>query len=190
MIATNNFDDYDNYKNLFLIKDGFKISFHKCKDVIPIIIDKIKKIFGLESMNRKLIVFPSYTKYYTEEHRGYERFIDLSEVNNSKVFKIRVFRWLVGLPSKNSRADIIVRIESGKKTFISYSDLNLDYSRNLNFTDNSECYSFDECIKEMIYGYRYDTLKRDLLNIINSIDSEYIFLAESILRKLNLYGYL
>ena len=57
MIATNNFDDYDNYKNLFLIKDGFKISFHKCKDVIPIIIDKIKKIFGLESMNRKLIVF-------------------------------------------------------------------------------------------------------------------------------------
>lgn len=188
--SNSNFEEYENYDELFFIKNGFKISFHNYIDGLPIIIDRLKILFGLESMRRKVVVFPSQMKYYIEEHRGFERFIELKEINNYKVFKIRVFRWVVGLPHLHPRSDIIVRIDRGSKTFISYKEEKIDFDRTLNIEQESDEYNISDCIKEMTHGCTSDSLKRDISKIIEEVDQKYIFLADFIVRRLNLYGYL
>lgn len=192
MTAENNLydKDYINYRNMFVYRKGYKISFHKYEDALPIIIDKFKTLFGLNSMDRNIVIFPSQDKYYIESHKGYERFIESSEVNSYEIFKIRVFRWMVGLPHYFPQKDIIVRIQDGKKSFISYKDNDIDFEREIRIDNSSPEYNFDDCMKEMVFGLTSCGLKKDLKKIIEKIDAKYIFLSDFIVKRLHQHGYL
>lgn len=100
------------YKGIVFLNKS-KVSFSEFSP-ISVIIDKLKLFFGLEGFNRKLVMFPSQQKYTLECHWGYERFINAEEINNYEVFKIRLFRWIVGLPHSRPKSDIIVRYYKGK----------------------------------------------------------------------------
>lgn len=153
---------------------------------LQIIIDQIKDYFGLESFDRCLVIFPSQEIYMTESHFGYERFLNSDEIAEYDVFKIRLFRWIVGLPHANPKNDIIVRFHNGKKTYISYRDNEIDPDRNMRIEIPSDV-NLRLVISEMLYGATLSDIKDHICDIINKIDPNYIFIADSICRKLNLY---
>lgn len=183
-------NEYYNFRDLFIYTNGYKISFHILENTIPIIIDQIKKLFGLNSMNRDIIIFPSQDKYMIEHHKGYERYITNEEIDNYEVFKIRVFRWMMGLPHNFPKKDIIVRTENGIKSFISYKDEDICMERELRIDVKTDDYNIDNCIKEMLFDFTYDSLKLNLKKIIEKIDPKFIFISDFVVRKLNLHGYI
>lgn len=177
------------YKNIPFFKDK-KISFYGLSTnkwiYLSVIIDQLKDLFGLESFNRELVIFPSQEIYMIESHWGFERFLKLEEVSEYDVLKIRLFRWIVGLPHSNPKNDIIVRYYNGKKSYVSYKDHEIDPDRNMRIEVSSDI-NLRLIVGEMLYGMSLSDLKESICDIISKVDSNYIFIADSICRKLNLY---
>lgn len=166
--------------------NGKKVSFHPMSS-LSVIIDRIKDFFGLESFNRHLVTFPSQEVYTMESHWGYERPLNSEEISEYGVFKIRLFRWIVGLPHTMPRNDIIVRHFNGRKFYVSYKDYEIDSDRNMRIEIPQDV-NPRAVVSEMLYGVTLSTLKSVVCDIINNVDPGYVFIADSICRKLNLYG--
>lgn len=175
------------YKNIPFCK-GKKVSFHE-KSSLSVIVDKIKDFFGLESFNRVLVTFPSQEVYVMESHIGYERPLLHEEITDYGVFKVRLFRWILGLPHAMPRNDIIVRHLNGRKFYVSYRDYEIDPDRNMRI-DIPPDIDPRKVVSEMLYGVTASILKDSIWKIINSVDPAYIFMADCISRKLNQYGLL
>ena len=157
---------------------------------MEIIIDNIKSFFGLESFNRQKIILPSQEIKMIEYHKGVERGLDDDEVHEYEVYKIKFFRWLIGLPHFHPRKDILVRIVDGYKKFISYRDVKIDYSRPMSISIDLR-YDFKNIFREMTYGTEsLPDLALALNDIINNIDSSYIYISTHICLKINEYNFL
>lgn len=188
-VKKNIYHKFKLYKGI-LFKDEYKISI-KPLSTLSVIIDNIKDLFGLESFKRSIIITPSQKKFMIEYHRGYERSLNDDEKKDYNIYKIRFFRWLVGLPHLHCSRDIIARCENEKKTFISYREENLEYERDLNIDFVEDKINLDMIIKEIFYIISdINELKESILDIIKYVDSKYIFLADYICMKINRYGLL
>lgn len=166
--------------------NGKKVSFHPMSS-LSVIIDRLKDYFGLESFDRQLVTFPSQEIYTMESHWGYERALTTEEITEYGVFKIRLFRWIVGLPHAMPRNDIIVRHTNGRKFYVSYRDYEIESDRNMRIEIPPDV-NPRAVVSEMLYGITLSILKSEVYDIIINIDPSYIFIADSICRKLNLYG--
>lgn len=157
---------------------------------LSVIIDRIKDLFGLEHFSRAIITMPSQRKYMMETHYGYERKIHTEEIKSRDVIKIRVFRWLVGLPHMHVSKDVLVRCHSNKKFYVSYRELETEYDRDFNI-ELLPGMDPKQIIQEMLYGFDcLNSLKESLISIINSVDISYIYLADSICKRINKYGFM
>lgn len=182
------FHTFKLYKNV-LLKDNSIVTLVNMS-TLSVIVDRIKDFFGFESFNRSIVTFPSQRKYTMELHHGFERKMLPEEIKCREVIKIRYFRWLIGLPHSHPTRDIIVRHYLEEKLYVSYNDYKLEYDRDF---DIGNIYGIDpiSLFKEMLFGISglYD-LKDSLIAIINTVDPSYIYLADSICRKINSYGLL
>lgn len=125
-----------------------------------------------------------------EYHKGIERGLDEDEVHEYEVYKIKFFRWLIGLPHSHPKKDILVRIVDGYKKFISYRDIKIDYSRPMRISIDHR-YDFKDIFKEMTYGTEsLPDLALALNDIINNIDGSYIYISTHICLKINEYGFI
>jgi hypothetical protein len=177
------------YKGILFDANNSKIYiFPYCS--IQIIVDKIKVLFGLESLDRECVILPSQELRMIESHSGIERSLEESEVNCYEVFKIRFFRWLIGLPNSHPKVDILVRISNGRKTYISFKDNEIDYSRSMNISIPEE-YDIKAIFKEMMLGIEsISDIKEALNDIITRVDKSFIYLSSAICFKINEYGLL
>lgn len=129
-----------------------------------------------------------------EYHKGVERGLDEDEdedeVHEYEVYKIKFFRWLIGLPHAHPKKDIVVRIVDGYKNYISYRDIKINYSRPMRISIDDR-YDFKDIFREMTYGIDSITdLSLALNDIINNIDSSYIYISTNICLKINEYAFM
>lgn len=162
-----------------------KVSFHPMSS-LSVIIDRLKDYFGLESFDRQLVTFPSQEVYTMEHHWGYERPLESDEIGEYGVFKIRLFRWIVGLPHMMPTNDIIVRHFNGHKFYVSYRDYEIESDRHMTIKIPDDIHP-RTVVSEMLYGITLSTLKSEICEIILNVDPSYISMADAICRKLNLY---
>ena len=152
-----------------------------------LIIDKLKGIFCLESFEREVILMPSQECYILEHHRGFERHLTSEEMKEYEVFKIRLFRWLVGLSIQNPAKDILVRFHNGRRSFLSHREDKLDHSREFNLEIPAEI-NPTMAFQELLYGYTLEDLRKEIYKIVSEIDKDHLGMVNAICRKINQYN--
>lgn len=177
------------YKDLLLDSKDRKIQFREYNP-IEIIIDKIKYFLGLECLYRRAVIVPSQGLWMIESHYGYEREMYPDECDSIEVTKIRLFRWILGLPHLHPSRDIFVRIINNRKTFVSYKETDIQLNRQLTMkfpSDQDPVLIF----KDMFLGISdIEELREELISIINMVDPNLKYLASVICTKVNQFGLL
>lgn len=175
------------YKDVLFDENNAKTSILPFSST-EIIIDKIKELFGLNHFNRRGTVLPSQELKMLESHYGIERSLDSEEIGCYEVYKIRLFRWLVGLPNSHPSVDIIARIYEGHKTYVSYRDIDIKHDRRMDISFPLE-YDIKLMFSEMVEGIEsLADLKDIILDIIKSVNKDHVYLATSITIKIDEYG--
>lgn len=171
--------------NLLSFPPERKISYLYPNNKSPVIIDKIKPLFGLSQVGRDIIVFPSFKEQIIESHDGFERPLHLSEKNIYPVFKIRVFRWIVGLSCSLPLKEIIVRQVMTTRLYLSYLEEKIEPNRKLRL--NCKHFDLQKVCKEMLGRWSSNDLYDSLMKIVLEIDKNFIWYPGYICRFLNQY---
>lgn len=154
---------------------------------IPLIIDEFKALFGLPKIGRHRLEYFDDTSYLMVREIGFEGHLD-DMVDENDIFKTRLFRWFVGLPTLSYRKDMIFRRYFGITEVISKNDEKIDFSRNdPSFVKDPRV---DSIAREMLYGHTLSTLKDKCNAIIRRIDPSLIWITGEIISRLSLHGFL
>jgi|JI10StandDraft_1071094.scaffolds.fasta_scaffold300829_3 hypothetical protein len=154
---------------------------------IPLVIDEFKVLFGLPKIGRHRLEYFDDTSYLIVREIGFEGHLD-DIIDENDIFKTRLFRWFVGLPTLSYRKDMIFRRYFGITEVISKNDEKIDFSRNdPSFVKDPRV---DSVAKEMLYGYTLSALRDKCNDIIRRIDPSLIWITGEIISRLSLYGFL
>ena len=144
-------------------------------------------LFGLPKIGRHRLEYFDDTSYLIVREIGFEGHLD-DIIDENDIFKTRLFRWFVGLPTLSYRKDMIFRRYFGITEVISKNDEKIDFSRNdPSFVKDPRV---DSVAKEMLYGYTLSTLRDKCNDIIRRIDPSLIWITGEIISRLSLYGFL
>lgn len=151
----------------------------------PVIIDKIKPLFGLSQVGRDVIISPNFEEKIIESHDGFERPLHISERDIYPVFKIRVFRWIVGLSCSFPLKEIMVRQIMATRIYLSYREEKIEPNRKLRL----DCKNFDlsKVCKEMLGKWSSNDLYDSLMKIVLEIDKGFVWFPGYICRFINQY---
>lgn len=169
------------------------------KNSTPLIIDELKPIFGLPKIGRHKVEYLDFSSQLLCRELGFERPvclrrakfpIDLEETYD--IFKTRLFRWIVGLPTIFVGKDMIFRTSDSGCEVVSWRDEKIDFAR----TDPKfligvgSSWDPGKAMKEMLYGYTYGSLKDAVSDVIRRIDSSMIWFVNDIMARVSLYDFL
>lgn len=173
------------------VAERFRVE--KFKNSIPLIIDEFKPIFGLPKIGRHRLDYLDFTSVLLNRELGVEKPADDKE--DYDVFKTRVFRWIVGLPTMFVSKDMISRKYQGITEIISNKDENVDFSRpdppfvkGLAVTE--DLWNVETAVSAMLYGYSLATLKDSLIDVISRIDPSMVWISNGIVNRLSSYGFM
>ncbi len=174
----------------------------KFKNSIPLIVDELKPIFGLPKIGRHRLDYLDFTSVLLSRELGLEKPVvsvddkdKLSEPETYDVFKTRIFRWIVGLPTTFVSKDMIIRKYKGIVEVISNKDESIDFSRPdppfvKSIAVTEDLWNVETAVSAMLYGYSLATLKDALIDVILKIDPSMVWVSNGIVNRLSSYGFL